>query len=745
MTRDLHNSPDDDPPLIVHLIDRLALLIALAVVIARCTMLETIREPLEMTAGAAASPRGAGATSGLVLSLLAAVPALLVLLRRMIDPTFAIHRTFAIAGLMLAGGWAVASALWAADAFAALLGAFNWLSAMTLAWAVAQLVRGPSRRRLVAGVGVGLLLVFAAQGLMYRFSELPALKQHIAENRQAIVAERGWAEDSFSARQFFQKINNGEMVGFSASPNTFAALLVVTVVLAAGLAIQRTRDGDGRPIAWPMLLGAPIVAGVAVIYWTHSRAALATLMLAAVAFTIVGMGGRLLRRFAGPLFAIGVVGFLIVVALVVWRGSTTGTLGHDSLTFRWRYWLGAFGVFLEHPLVGVGFENFGPHYLGHRLPIASEEVRDPHNFIVRVFTELGLIGGLLLIVAVGRLIWEMTRSTAATDVATLPSRGAIEANAQERSLVSLLAAPVGIGLAGMLLNAAAAIDWGQSGDYIDLELRKRLMFVLLIAAGVAMATLARPRDDARPTPWVRAALVIAALLFLLQNLVDFSMFETGGMFLFALIAGSAVAVSRSPVAARERSFARRAWLAAAAALAWGVAFFTVAVPVGLSESDAVAADELRRTRRAGAADLYARAFDCVPYNADYAVQTARSLLDEQAPIEAFRSWIDRAIAANPMSVGSLLMSGRVESQLPSPNVNRLRYSYERALAIDPQNVNVAIEYGELLAKLGSPRDAARWIEVALVANAGLHPDEPKRLPPATVAQLERRIAELAAP
>jgi hypothetical protein len=303
--------------------------------------------------------------------------------------------------------------------------------------------------------------------------------------------------------------------------------------------------------------------------------------------------------------------------------------------------------------------------------------------------------------------------------------------------------PATVALAGMALNAMAAIDSAQAFDYVDMELRKRLMFALLIAAGIVMATLRQPGDEERPAPWVRAAFVVATLLFLLQNLVDFSMFETSGMFLLALMAGTAIAVADPPAGRANASLVRRAVPFAVGGLAWLVLFFAIVLPVGLSEADAAAAGELRRTRRVGAADLYAQAFHRVDYNADYAYETARSLLEEQAPIDAFRSWIDKAIVANPMSAAAWLMSGRVEGQSSSPDLMRLRSAYDHALAIDPQNVSAHLEYGELLAKYGLPHEAAKQIEAALIANSGLSPDEPKRLPTDTVAQLERRIAELA--
>src|SRR5690349_15314489 len=70
---------------------RTAFVLTAAIVIARSTMLETLRNPLEVLPGSDPVPRGPGAGAGAVLDLLACVPALLVLARRAIDPTYALR------------------------------------------------------------------------------------------------------------------------------------------------------------------------------------------------------------------------------------------------------------------------------------------------------------------------------------------------------------------------------------------------------------------------------------------------------------------------------------------------------------------------------------------------------------------------------------------------------------------------------------------------------------------------------
>ncbi|MGH7178241.1 MAG: hypothetical protein ACREJC_12745, partial [Tepidisphaeraceae bacterium] len=71
---------------------RAALLLAIALVVARATMMDALREPFDVAPNSPDVPRGAGPASGVVLDLLCCAPALLVLLRFAIDRNFRLHR-----------------------------------------------------------------------------------------------------------------------------------------------------------------------------------------------------------------------------------------------------------------------------------------------------------------------------------------------------------------------------------------------------------------------------------------------------------------------------------------------------------------------------------------------------------------------------------------------------------------------------------------------------------------------------
>jgi hypothetical protein len=381
-------------------------------------------------------------------------------------------------------------------------------------------------------------------------------------------------------------------------------------------------------------------------------------------------------------------------------------------------------------------------------------VPDPHNFIFRFSVELGVVAGVLVVVLMARMLWDITRpadENAPVNETTGNNSSRLSSSIQyapvhepddeaRPSLAAVVAMPTLLAIVAMAINALCSIDFTQNFDYVDWELRRRLLYAVLLVVGILTATAGwRQRDD-RPHAWLGAAFVIATILFLVHNLIDFSLFETGGMFLFATIAGAAVgAVDRRVVRPRRKFVGAALAIVVIGALAWLVA---IVVPVAAAETVAAQGADLARTGRRGAADAYARAVSKVGYNYDYANKAAESLIMERAGIEDIRRWIDRAIAINPMAISPRLLEAHFEEQLQTPSADRLLEGYDAVLSLDPQNVPARLDYAAALVKLGENARALDQLRLALAANAGLDPAEPKRLSPDRVAEINATIAKL---
>ncbi len=122
-------------------ITQIAFFVALALLAARCTILEAVREPFQVSPGVAPYPRGPGASTSLALDLLSCVPAMLVILRAAIDRGYAIRHSASIFLAVILTAWLIFSIKWANDKFAAMISAADFAAAIVLLWTAMQLVR----------------------------------------------------------------------------------------------------------------------------------------------------------------------------------------------------------------------------------------------------------------------------------------------------------------------------------------------------------------------------------------------------------------------------------------------------------------------------------------------------------------------------------------------------------------------------------------------------------------------------
>ncbi len=711
--------------------------LSLALVLVRATTLEVLRDAFDVAPGSDPVPRGVGAATSLVLDLVSWVPALLVLARGVFDRSFRLRFTWSHGFLAALAVWTVLSTLWASDKFAAVVSGFHWLSAAVFLWSASQLVRSWGRLRLVGGVCFALLLVYGAQALSSSYVEQPEMRKEWEQNRERHLRDHGMEPGTFAATSFEAKLLRGEMMGFGASPNTFAAVSVLLVVVTLGIVVQRVVDRTG--VGWVILPLAGVALGGCIIVWTDSKTAYVTPLLAGGILATLAIANGWLARHARLAYATGVTLFLLGTAAVIGHGLHHGSLVIDSLTFRWRYWVGAAKVFADHPILGVGWDNFGLHYLAARLPTAAEEIRDPHNFLVRGFSELGAVGGLLLLAWMLRLWWELTR----------PALVPVLVSSSRRALPTLGILVVG----AILLSIIATVDLsffsvgGPVGPaYVTLRLLERGFAGLIILFGLWVAAVRSTTDstlDDRPAPWLLYSMLAGLGVFFLHNLVDFSMFEVGPMFLFALLTGSALGMRRPDQTAASAPPTRWPFIALAGVVVlWLAATFALAVPLLLAEEGMKSGDNFLRTGQfERAAQEFRNAAETVPYNGDYAFRAAQ-VLQGGGPPDRVRQLLGDAVRANPAHAGYRATRAAFEARLPNPDVTRVRSDFDAALALDPANVPTRLQYAQILESLGLPTEARAQYESALRFNDQLAPDEVERLAPAKVAELNAAIARM---
>jgi O-antigen ligase len=750
--------------------------LTLVLVVARMTMQEILRNPWLPVPGSTPTPAMPGPATSIALDLLCCLPALLVLARRLIDPTFTLRFAWSSLAMFALAAWTLVSALWSSDRFAAIVNAFHWACALALLWSTAQLVHSWLRLRLVAAVSVGLLMVLLVQGYYYRFVDLPDLQNDWRQHHGELLAAQGANASSTETIQIEKNILGGVPTGFNVSRNTYAAVLVLLMVIAAGVVLQRIADGDAP--GWWIPVAAVIALGLFMLYrYVQSKTAFATPVIATGLLAWLWLRRNRDVRHPARLYWTGVGAFVLIAAAIVGHGLKHGTLFHVSLTFRWEYWVGAARIFVHRPWLGTGWANFGSWYTAYRLPQAAEEPADPHNFLVRAFVELGVVGGILMLAWMLRLWWEWTagaqaeRAVASSNDTRAGAERSAAAGWQQddgdsSSMYSAFPFLITLSLLAIAVNAAVSIDWTSQSALIIVETFKRLLFAIAFLLGVcvvAVRAVYRQELDDRPAPWILTSAIVGLGLFLLHNLIDFSMFEIGPMFFFALLAGAVLGLrlpAPRPAAPRGRLGPIVAFIVAGAA--WLVAAGALWVPILQAESLAQDADEEIRTSKPPAQGVpqppsrpdpahieramhdLLDAWRLVPYNADYAFRAEQAALLEGAEGQSMkaRQLLDQAIATDPRKIRYLV--ARVVLESSTGDDDRAARDYEQILQLDPHNLELRAQYASLLDRVGHPERAVEQYKQVIQFNDALAKDEIRRLSDKQVEEIRRRMTAGAA-
>jgi O-antigen ligase len=229
--------------------------------------------------------------------------------------------------------------------------------------------------------------------------------------------------------------------GFYGSPNNLALYLGKVFPLTVAL-VAWGRQGLCR---WFYGLAALLIA--LGIFLTYSRGAWVVGVPVSLLFLAVMRGRRTLVLVVGLLLLIGVVGLLLVGTD---RLTSLLDTGEGTTFFRLQLWQSSWAMIRDHPLSGVGLDNFLYNYrTQYVLPTAWEEfnLSHPHNWVFDFWLRLGLPG---LVTVIWLLISFFRRG--ARTYGRLP-----ESN--ERLLVlGLMAGMVNLVAHGLVDNAFFLVD-----------------------------------------------------------------------------------------------------------------------------------------------------------------------------------------------------------------------------------------------------------------------------------------------
>jgi len=627
---------------------------------------------------------------------------------------------------------ALTSTFHAANRFSALVGTADLAASLAGGWTILLLCNdrllGDRARRILAAAIIGLCTIAIAKSLMQYFIEFPDLAQFVKDHRQEVFHAQGIDNDPVQQDLFLHRIASNEVSGFALDSDVLASELIpaaalLTLLIAAAirwfafakvsapLQTARTRDTAHKkaggatqipPQAIALgLLSLLAIGALLVLRFTDSKGGIACALLAILAVAVGLTAKNWLTRHRRALIISAAALACLVPAAVILYGRAHDALPTKSLLFRWHYWTATVPIIKQSPALGVGLNNFGDYYTQFKRPSSPEDVKDPHNFFIRLAAETGLPAATLIaILVISFLACAMLSKASAPNEPPVPAY---------KNLLPIL-------LTSVLLAAAWAALHILLAEPINTFTTLLTTFYALLAwtffvAAHILLNLRHPVSDA-PLVSARtlaAVLAVAAIAMLLYDQINIALVTGPVAMLFWILLASA---DIQPPARPSSSAAKHVFAGVAAALCLAASitmFIVVAIP------------------------CFSQSFPWDPAQYETRYVKAAAQQDTAAASRA----LDAAIDRSPRDIELLLQRIELNRRLGVPAAPEMR----KILTLDQSNAGIRVKLA--LGDLGlPPAERLRALQEALKFDAALDPAEAKRLPPQTIAAIESNISEL---
>ncbi|MBA2115923.1 O-antigen ligase family protein [Bremerella alba] len=392
---------------------------------------------------------------------------------------------------------------------------------------IRQWIVNDSQRHAVLSAMI-CLAVFVSSFAVYQYVvEMPAQRASYEANAEQILIDNGIDPTPGNpVRSLFEsRLNSTEPTATFTLTNSLAGFLVPWILISLGwLKNSFSPDTNWKRVGGFAL--AIALMGICLLLTKSRTAWLATLF----GLTLLGLYGTSIgRRVSWVIPATGLTAALGLFML----GFVTGVLDVEvlseapkSVLYRLQYWQGAAAIIANHPLFGCGLGNFQGYYPEFMLPMASETVADPHNFIFEVWASAGTPALLLLVAAMVFWTLQIARAPNPTDTTVEAAKPANQDD--PRSAYPLW---LGAGLALLFAPLLQMIMQEVSPDYMP-------VIIGIIPTGFVAWTLWGQPISQNLRLWMSIAIAALVINLLAAGGISFPS-VAGSLFLLAAIASPA--------------------------------------------------------------------------------------------------------------------------------------------------------------------------------------------------------------
>jgi tetratricopeptide (TPR) repeat protein len=437
-------------------------------------------------------------------------------------------------GLLLFCAASIIASFAAADKRLAITNVVMLLAPLLMAMLLVQILDSPSKIKLVLCVIGALGVVSACESVYQLLVTNQATIEQYEQAPQTLLEPLGIEPGTFQHFLFEHRLYTRGIRGFFTTRNSAGCFALMAAFVAFVLLIDRIKNYNGKPPVKlganknlnPYLLtgGAALIIIIVGLILTKSKGAIIGSLFAAALLIAYFYLGNWLKSHKKVIL----IACLLLVTLCGWLVISYGLKndqlpGGTGMLVRWQYWQGSAKMYADHLLTGVGPGNFKNFYSHYKPAEALESVADPHNFLLSILTQYGPIGLIGFIAMILVPLWRVIFPTNVKE-----NRRQKTENRKQKTIIFLIIISAALLLIRPMILAETPADTLElkifviSTIYIAPVLAFIIGFLLLSAPLPKISNL-----KSQISNFFVPILFCTALGVLLDNLIDYAIFEPG--------------------------------------------------------------------------------------------------------------------------------------------------------------------------------------------------------------------------
>jgi O-antigen ligase len=605
-----------------------------------------------------------------------------------------------------------------------------------------QMLKRISTIKLVSIIIVALAVVNCYESFNQFTTSNDYMIEQYNENPQEQLSKLGIESGTLQAFLYEHRLYSKDIKGYFTTGNSLGSFLILTGFTTIGLIAGKLRkymQTRQNPVDACILL-VILLAQILCFFAATSKGAAAAAFIGAVMFAVWIFFRKIISEKRNLLFFAALLGGGFAVTAIIGFAAYTAKLpGGNSMLVRAEYWFAAARIIANNFLTGIGGGNFGYYYTLFKMPAAIETVQDPHNMLLSIAAQYGIIGligfALILFLPLTRVIMPKYEIDASQDIqcdTSTHSKKLKYAIAIFITLVMFIARP--------FLIPVESVDDSGVMLYILIVMYAAPAVIFLFIFWLMDKAIGKEVD----TEYLQASIFCGIIAMLIHNLIDFAIFEPGVMSLLFLAIACFVSINKY----RLNHFGWHIQIDRPDAIivsAFGAAGLLVVIWLGYIP---VVCATMRLHKAFWSKTLNLRqvveASACDPFDCNISPFIAKVLWSEYDPeknadnLALAEKYFSIAIRENPADFKNYSNLAKVRWEMADNTQTYKRKvlltgaedAYRMALSRYPGNADLHLELGKVLFLQDRPDEAQREFAAALTIEemfrekfAKMYPDE----------------------